>query len=128
MYFSFVLRKHQIFPFSTCMTLFSIRIYSNVNQMLPLVDSSMQRIAQLAYRQIPAVVAGNNLPVLARSVSAGAPPSSFNPEAYMRFPQFLHDINNKLLVYKNTQDTQGLLDKGRLVYSSKCVTVEVLPC
>ena len=43
----------------------------------------------------------------------------------MRFPQFLHDINQKLLMYKNSQDTQGLLEKGRLVYSNKCVTVEV---
>jgi len=82
----------------------------------------MHRVSQLVLRQAPA--AASQLPLLTRSVSAGVPPSSFNPETYLRFPQFLHDINNKLLMYKSSQDTQGLLNKGTLVYSNKCVTVE----
>ena len=52
------------------------------------------------------------------------PPSSFNPEAYLRFPQFLHDINSKLTQHKDTQETADVLAKGRLVYIKKCVTVE----
>ena len=48
--------------------------------------------------------------------TSGVPPSSFNPETYLRFPQFLHEINTNL--------TSSLLHKGRLVYSQKCVTVE----
>ncbi|KAL5264181.1 hypothetical protein ACHWQZ_G005310 [Mnemiopsis leidyi] len=85
----------------------------------------MQAATRLLLRRAPALTAAGCVATpLARAVSADAYPNSFNPEAYMRFPQFLHDINQKLLMYKNSQDTQGLLEKGRLVYSNKCVTVE----
>lgn len=77
---------------------------------------------RLVLRQVPAVA--HHLALLSTTVSAGSSPSSFNPEAYLRFPQFLHDINNKLMLYKTSQETQGLLAKGKLVYSHKCVTVE----
>ena len=88
----------------------------------------MQAATRVLLRRAPAAAAAcyTATTPLARAVSADAYPNSFNPEAYMRFPQFLHDINQKLLMYKNSQDTQGLLEKGRLVYSNKCVTVEVL--
>eukprot|EP00116_Pleurobrachia_bachei_P010428 sb/3470690/ len=48
--------------------------------------------------------------------TTGVPPTSFNPETYLRFPQFLHEINTNL--------TSSERNKGRLVYSNKCVTVE----
>jgi len=74
----------------------------------------MQRIAAVLLRHGPSQ--------LSRPISH-IPPSSFSPENYFRFPQFLHDINNKLTIYKDTQCT-GVLRKGRLIYANKCVTVE----
>ena len=39
-------------------------------------------------------------------ISSKQPPSSLNPETYMVFPQFLHDINSNLDMLTKTRNTQ----------------------
>jgi len=50
--------------------------------------------------------------------------TSFNPETYFRFPQFLADINHKLTVYPEDQAQAQIFSKGPLIYTNKCVVLK----
>lgn len=50
--------------------------------------------------------------------------TSFNPETYFRFPQFLADINHKLTIIPEDQAQAQIFSKGPLIYTNKCVVLK----
>lgn len=50
--------------------------------------------------------------------------TSFNPETYFRFPQFLADINHKLTIYPEEQRQAQIFNKGPLIYTDKTVVLK----